>query len=486
MADNTLLTSALAAVMQAETLLRKLLEPTGKKPVGINVAGAPWYAPRQTLKNIAQSGQWSDSKWTNLTGDKLDRLGYPKDWSQSYNRLLGTPTGGWVRDTSVIVRWKGSGNLTFNGSVTNMVRGDHTMSFTIPAWGGAVRNRWFTISGVDAADPFRELEVVDADPTNATDHQFSKEIVETLSIYHTLRFMDWNGTNNSPEHSLENRPLPNSLDRPYEAIENMVALCNLTNCNIWYCLSWRAKPEYNAWVAKYVRDNLNPWLKAYFENSNEVWNYQFMQAQWCLQEAIDLKLNTNSGYGHWQNYSRRFILAVDPWERAFADRPGQLVRVLGTQVAYPEVTRQALKWPGILDHIDAIAGAPYFSHDRSKPYTDALLRANIADTVQTLIVTRDIARAVKPDILCFTYEGGQHELPSAAGLTLEQFTTLQRSQFMGTLYTEYLTALTKVTDLAMLYYDVGDISKFGAWGQREYGGQTDAPKQIAVDNFLKN
>lgn len=484
MPDNALIQSALAAVLQAKEALEKFLAPPAKKPVGINVASAPWYAPRQTFRNILQGGQWTDSKWAPVPSEKLDAFGYPKDWSQSYTRLVGTPTGGWVRDTSVVVRWKGSGTLTFAGDVKNMVKGDHTMSFTIPSWNGAVQNRWFTISGVNPKDPFRDFEMVDADPANETDHQFSKEIVETLSVYDTLRFMDWNGTNNSPIHTLATRPNPKSLDRPCEAIENMVALCNLTNAHLWYCASWNADAAYLAAVAQYVRDNLKSSLNVKFENSNEVWNYQFMQAQWCLQEATALKLHPNNGYGHWQNMSRRFVLAVKPWEDAFAKQPERLIRVLGTQVAYPEVTRQMLKWPGILDHIDAIAGAPYFSHDRNKPYTDALLRANIAETAKTLEVTRDIARAVKPGVLCYTYEGGQHELPSDAGLTLEQFTTLQRSQFMGDLYGEYLTAMSKVADLTMLYYDVGQISKFGAWGQREYGGQTDAPKQVAVDRFL--
>ncbi|MET3826589.1 hypothetical protein ABIC16_002282 [Sphingomonas sp. PvP055] len=45
-------------------------------------------------------------------------------------------------------------------------------------------------------------------------------------------------------------------------------------------------------------------------------------------------------------------------------------------------------------------------------------------------------------------------------------------------------AMSRQADLTMLYYDVGQISKFGAWGPREYGGQTNAPKQVAVNAFL--
>lgn len=453
-----------------------------KKPVGINVASAPWYAFRQTWWNILQGGYWADSKWAPVPSEKLDSGGYPTDLSQSYVRLLGVPTGGVWNDTKVACTWKGSGSLTFGGG-TNMVKGDHTLAFTIPSWNGVVANRWFSLSGVSATDPFRDFECHDANPANASGNEFSKEIVETLKPYSDLRFMDWSGTNNNPARTLENRPNPKSLDRPGEAIENQVRLANLTNANLWVNLSWRDSASYNVYVAQYVHDNLKPGLTVKVENSNEVWNWQFDQAQDNLVEATALKLNPNNGYGAWQNYSRRFIEVIKPWERIFADRPGTLIRVLGTQVSYLEVTRQELKWPGILDHIDAIAGAPYFSHDRNKPYSDALLRANIADTVATLKATCDTARALKPTLYCYTYEGGQHELPTDL-LPQAQFEALQRSQVMGDLYGEYLTALSKQADLIMLYYDVGAISRFGAWGQREYGGQVGAPKQVAVDRYL--
>lgn len=454
-----------------------------KKQVGINVGGAPWYNSRQTWRNLLQAGFWSTSKWVEVTSDKLDSNGYPIDWSQQYVRLIGTPTGGWVRDTNVACVWKGTGTLTFSGG-TNQVKGDHSLSFTIPSWDGKIQNKWFSLYGVDAADPFRDFDCRDADPANATDNQFSKEIVETLKPYDTLRFMDWSGTNGSPVRTLANRPNPKSLDRASQAIENQVALANLTNTNLWTNGGWKDEPALNEYNAKYVHDNLKPGLKAMFELSNEVWNYQFQQAQDNLAEATALKINPNNGYGAWQNYSRRYIEAVRPWERIFADRPGALVRVLGTQVAYPEVTRQALKWPGILDHIDAIAGAPYFSNDRKIAFTWEGLRANIPATVQTLKVTCDIARAVKPGILCYTYEGGQHALPDPQLFPQDQYEAVQRDPRMGDLYGEYLTAMSKVADLTMLYYDVGPISRFGAWGQREYGGQVGAPKQVAVDKFL--
>lgn len=453
-----------------------------RKPVGVNLSGISWYASRQTFTNLLQGGQWNVD-WKPVPSDQLDALGYPKVWPATgeYKRLLGAPTGGWVADTSIACSWKGSGTLTHNGS-TGQVKGDHTLAFTMPSWGGKVKNTWFSLSGVNPADPFREFECHDAKV--ASGHEFSKEIVASSSKYQVLRFMDWNATNSSPTRTWATRPDPRTLDNPGQAIENQFRLAKLADADPWFNHSWNDDVSYMVGAAKYAHDNLPGGHKVYVELSNEVWNFQFWQAQDNLAEATRLKINLNNGYGAWQNYSRRSLAMFKIWEAAFADRPGDLVRVLGTQVAYAEVTRQEMAYPEIADHIDAIAGAPYFSHDRTKPYTDALLQANIAATVATLKTTCDIARAKAPKARCITYEGGQHELPTAL-LPLDQFTTIQRSQVMGDLYGEYLTALSKQADLIMLFNDVDPITKYGAWGQSEYGGQTDAPKQLAVDRFLK-
>lgn len=469
-----------------EALVRVTAPPIPvKKPFGQNLAGAAWYNPRQIFGNLLMGGQWN-IKWAIIPSEELDAKGYPKVWQPgvTYQRLMGAPTGGWVNPTSVACSWKGSGKVNFSAA-RNKVEGDHTLSFDLPVWGGT--NMWFGIDGVLQSDPLRDFECHDAKVPAIG--RFSREIVETNKVYDTLRYMDWSATNNNPGRTLATRANPDSLDRPAEAIENQVALANATNTNMWVNLGWNDDAALNEYNARYVHDNLKPGLNVKFELSNEVWNYGFMQAQQNLIEARTLKIVPgNDGYGMLQNYSRRYIIAVAPWERIFADRPGALIRVLGTQVSYPEVTRQELKYPGILDHIDAIAGAPYFANDGKQPYSVASMRAGIPQAVNWLKSTCEIARAAKASLACYTYEGGQH-LNVTDLLPLDQFTKIQRSPEMGAAYTEYLTAMSKVTggpaDLFMHFSDVGQITKFGAWGLKEYSGQTDSVKQMAVDAYLK-
>jgi len=455
-----------------------------RKPVGMNLSGLSWYSSRQTFANLLQGGQWNID-WKVIPSDQLDALGYPKTWPATgeVKRLLGAPTGGWVRQTSVACTWAGSGGVNYSGGL-NVVKGDHKIAFDMPSWNGAVKNTWFGIYGVNNADPFRDFECHDANPANATGNEFSKEIIASASKYPVLRFMDWSATNSSPAITEANRPNPRTLDNPGMALENQIRLATLANADSWINLSWKADASYIRWAAKQAHDTIAPGHKAYVELSNEVWNYQFWQAQDNLAEAVALNIDpSNKYYGAAKNYSRRAIEVFKVWEEVFADRPGDLVRVLGTQSANSEITRQEMNYPGIADHIDAIAGAPYFNHDYSVQWTPELLRAGIDKTVAQQKATCDIVRVKKPKALCYTYEAGQHELVTGA-MTYDQLVSLQRSPLMGELYGEYLTKLAAVTDLTMLFNDVDPITKYGAWGHAEYGGQTDAPKQMAVDRYM--
>lgn len=66
-----------------------------------------------------------------------------------------------------------------------------------------------------------------------------------------------------------------------------------------------------------------------------------------LLPFVNLEVETVSkpDDGAWQNYARRSLAMFKIWEAAFADLPKDLVRALGTQYVYFEVTRQALSYP---------------------------------------------------------------------------------------------------------------------------------------------
>jgi hypothetical protein len=458
--------------------------PPARKAVGINLSGLAWYSSRQAFANLLRGSYWN-LNWQGLSADQITPLGYPVTWQQGveYKRLLGTPTGGWIAPTSVACSWAGSGKVGIaGGNERNVVTGDHSLTFDFASWNGAVINQWITVNAVDNADPLRDLECHDAKVPAAG--IFSKEIVDGSSRYQVLRFMDWNHTNNNPTRTAANRPDARSLDNPDMALENQMALAKAAGADVWFNHSWNDDATYVQWAARYAHDNLPAGHKIYVEPSNEVWNWQFVQAHLNLDEATALKINPNNGYGAWQNYGRRGMEVFKVWEAAFADRPKDLVRVLGTQVVYNEVTRQVLSYPGVAQHVDAIAGAPYFAHDGSKPWTKDGARAAIDASVAAAKGMCDTARTVVPTIRCYTYESGQHELVNDQ-MTLEQLAAVERSADMADLYSDYLAKLSKEVDLIVLFNDVGPIGTAGAWGQSEYGGQVGAPKQAAVNVFLK-
>jgi hypothetical protein len=481
MTDNTLIQNALALVNEARDALMAFLAPPAKKPLGMNLSGLSWYSSRQVFRNILQGGEWNVD-WKVLGPDQLDAKGYPLDWSKSYKRLFAGPTGTWVRDTKVILTWKGTGTVRVDGA-TNVVQGDHSLTFTMPSQDAQVRNRWISVWGVDPKDPIRDMMCVDADPANATDHQFSREIVESCGKYSVLRFMDWNDTNASPARTWATRPNPLSLDNPGGAIETQFALAKLANADVWFNHSWNDDATYIAGAAKFAHDNLPAGRKVHVELSNEVWNGQFPVFNLAINEGVALKLDANRYYAGLLNYSRRAIEVMKVWKAAFADRPDDLVCVIGTQAANPEVTRTVLRYPGAVDTFDAVASAPYILPDQNQPPTEALIKAGVEQAITWAKNTTAAIREVSPTIRHVTYESGQHFVVNAK-TTLDQLVSINRSPAMAAAYGDYLARLTKEVDLIVLFNDVDPITKYGAWGHAEYGGQTDAPKQLAVDKFL--
>lgn len=79
-------------------------------------------------------------------------------------------------------------------------------------------------------DCFRDVHGVTGD--NPWNPQFLKEI----SIYHALRFMDWDYINGSQRSSWNERPQKAELIQTVVAYEWMIDLCNRIDADMWVCV----------------------------------------------------------------------------------------------------------------------------------------------------------------------------------------------------------------------------------------------------------
>jgi hypothetical protein len=96
-------------------------------------------------------------------------------------------------------------------------------------------------------------------------------------------------------------------------IEIQVALCNELGADLWYNFPFHYDDASCAATAAYVRDNLNANLKAYFEYSNEVWNWGMPQTSLAAARGAYLGFPNSSNRqvnGYYALRVRQIMTAV--------------------------------------------------------------------------------------------------------------------------------------------------------------------------------
>jgi hypothetical protein len=136
---------------------------------------------------------------------------------------------------------------------------------------------------------------------------FTSQWLSMLSKFQVLRFMDWGSTNGNPVANWADRTPPTHPSWAYGPIGNsgapwevIIQLVNTLKKDIWINVPHQATDDYVTNLAQLFKQNLDPTLNLYIEYSNEVWNWQFEQATWNLNFAIDEV--TNKGDPNHLNY----------------------------------------------------------------------------------------------------------------------------------------------------------------------------------------
>lgn len=208
-----------------------------------------------------------------------------------------------------------------------------------------------SINRTTADDPIRNISVVHQDHIDAFEQGaiFNPVWLGLISDMRLLRYMDWMRTNNSLQSEWADRPKRDDFSWGTNAgvpLDIMVELANQTGTDPWFTLPHLASDEYIHEFATYLRDNLDPDLKAHFELSNEVWNWQFEQAQWAHTQGRGLWPDNGSAWVEY--YAGRASHMAQIVDQVFGDDADlRVVNVLSTQTG----------WLGLED---AILNAPHW------------------------------------------------------------------------------------------------------------------------------
>ena len=285
--------------------------------------------------------EWSSMEMSELAaGGYLDADGYPTSLPPGmagYRTVWawGEGSGTQGRPGTYVLTHDGYGTITVGGSAKVVSSARGRIIFENPT-GGMF---WMDVTATDPArkgDYIRNISVLRADHIALAEAgaMFDPAWLDIIKDARELRYMDWMETNNSKVVSWSDRPEPGdatwaSLGAP---VEVMVRLANETGTDPWFNMPHMADDDYIRQFATYVRDNLDPRLKAHVEYSNENWNASFGQFKWIYDQAIaEWGTGIAEDWGAVFNYhGKRATEVALIWEQVFgAQSKARLVNVMG-------------------------------------------------------------------------------------------------------------------------------------------------------------
>jgi hypothetical protein len=337
---------------------------------------------------------------------------------------------------------------------------------------------------------------------------FTTPLKTQLSSFSVLRFMDWANTNNNPvqrwsERSLTTDPrYSRDIGVPWEIA---IQLANELHKDMWVNVPVSADDDYVKQFATLLKAQLDPTLHVYVEYSNELWNFQFKQAQTNLDLAkaevalggspLNADGNTNQYYWGF----RRVALRLKQISDIFASVYGRVAMnntvrmVLAGQSANPTIAREGLQLiertygpPG--QFIYAVAGAPYFAIGTADSST-TLTTDQIISALSTAIDSGTVTNAYEENAALarwygmpyVAYEGG----PDTFGPN--NVAAKRAAQFdprMKDLVVRYLNAWYAYGFGLFNWFVAGATpynTAYGTWGLTDDMSNLNTPKLQAID-----
>ena len=299
----------------------------------------------------------------------LDANGWITDLPSGVDRvetfiLTEMPVEAQYTAGSYRLSYDGAGELHVHGAeIISQANGEIWFNYT-PTGEGMVT---ISITGTDPQNTgnyLRNIEVVKQEyiPAFEAGALSNPLWLDMINDAQGLRFMDWQETNNSQIQSWSDRPTVGTYSYAEGVpLEVMVALANATGTEPWFNMPWNADEAYIRNFATYVRDNLDPDLRAHIEMSNEVWNWMFEQAREASADAQE-RFGQDLGDGWMQEYGARAAEMARVLDSVYAGSEDQLAKVIATHTGWPGLEESILQAPN-WQALSPANAAPYLSFD---------------------------------------------------------------------------------------------------------------------------
>jgi hypothetical protein len=353
--------------------------------------------------------------------------------------------------------------------------------------------------------------------------QFNPVFLEKIKKFRTLRFMDWMQTNHSPQKEWKNRPTPltSTYRRSGVPLEVMIALSNQVQAEPWFNIPHQATDEYIRNFAQKVKAELNPNSNIYVEFSNEVWNWNFKQTKYALEQGqARWGKDKKDAFRQW--YGMRTAQMCEIWKTEFGNQANRVICVIATQTNSEGEERKILDCPywvaegnkPCYQGMDAYAVAGYFSGSLGDLNNNSVIeswinqgdeginlafqqlkkgglvphdRDSLVDNYQTFLYHAEVAKS--KGLKLVAYEGGQHLVPPNKAPKKEEvsqfFIKLNRHPQMYDTYLQLLQDWKQAGGTVFMQYnDISIPQKYGSWGALESVYQPTSPKYKALEDFI--
>ena len=258
----------------------------------------------------------------------------------------------------------GEGDFTLWGGVSNITQaGPNEYWFDYTPDGGS--SVFLTIEDTKPGNYLRNISVVHESNLAAFEagEIFNRDWIALIEDVRSVRFMDWMQTNNSELANWTDRAEASDATWGGPAgvpLEIMITLANQTGTDPWFTIPHNANADFIRNFAQTVLDQLDPALTAHVEFSNEVWNWQFEQAQWAHREG-QARWGTVVGDAWVQFYGMKAAGMASIWREVYGDQAAdRLNLVISVQTGWLGLEAS------VLDAANWVAegnDAPYRSFD---------------------------------------------------------------------------------------------------------------------------
>lgn len=358
----------------------------------------------------------------------------------------------------------------------------------------------------------------DSSPTEALEQGklvFHPKLLNQLTRYRSLRYVNFQETNNSPTVSWNERP--KVKDQTFTSKsgippEYCIALSNAVNADPWFTMPHKANDDYNRQFARLVSQQLKSGLKVYLEYSNETWNSVYSQNAWIIDQGARRGLPGDRYKRGTRYHSERTVEIGQVWRSAMGSRSTDLKLVMGSQAFNSYISDETLSWGNASSVVDYVAIAPYFGRYFGDPNNAAMVQnmsldsafkeinsggvlnnapagGSLAHAREFMMQTGEVAR--KHNVTMIAYEGGQH-ISGYGGTQDNQritdlFVRLNADPRMEAAYTRYLQDWKDAGgQMFVNYLHLGAWTKWGSWGvlQNQNENPDSSPKYRALVKFV--